>query len=245
MALITGSASGMGACMARLFAAEGAAVVAVDVDPRGGEVAESIRGTGGSAEFVAADVTDPGQVDAAVRAARESFGGLDILVNCAGTAMPFTPIESVTDALWEKTIDVNLRGVFHTCRACAPILKAQRRGSIVNVSSVAGVRARPGLSAYCAAKAGVILFTRALALEMAPFGVRVNALLPGPTDTPMIARFAPDLTPEQARQRFIESVPLGRLASPEEIARAALFLASDEASFVTGACLGADGGRAI
>lgn len=245
MALITGAASGMGASMARLFAAEGAAVLAVDIQPQVGEVARDIRERGEAADFVAADVTDPVQVDAAVRAAVQRLGGLDVLVNCAGTAMPFTPIESVTDELWEKTIDVNLKGVFLTCRASVPIFKAQRRGCIVNVASVAGVRARPGLSAYCAAKAGVILLTRALALEMAPYGVRVNALLPGPTDTPMLPGFAPGLAPQQARERFIESVPLGRLASPEEIARAALFLASDEASFVTGACLGADGGRGI
>lgn len=245
VAFVTGAASGVGEAVARLFAAEGASVVVADISEAGRSVAQSLEARGSSALFVRLDVTRPADVEAAVREAVQRFGGLDVLVNCAGTAMPFTPVESVTDEMWQATIDVNLRGVFHTCRAAVPILKARGQGAIVNVASVAGVRARPGLTAYCAAKAGVILFTRALALELAPHGVRANALLPGPTRTPMLARFTPHLTPEEGGRRFIESVPLGRLAEPEEIARAALFLASDEASFVTGACLGADGGRGI
>src|SRR5438093_753425 len=175
----------------------------------------------------------------------ERYGALDVLFNNAGLAMPFTPIEALDPGLLDALIDVNIKGVFLGCQLAAPIMKAQRRGVIINMGSTAGIRPRPGLAAYNMTKGAVITLSKSLALELAPYRVRVVALCPVATDTPMLPRFMGDVDAQEGRRRFIETIPLGRLNTPNDLARAALWLASDEAEMVTGTAFAVDGGRDV
>jgi 3-oxoacyl-[acyl-carrier protein] reductase len=164
--------------------------------------------------------------------------------------MAMTPVEEVTEEVWCRIMDINAKGIFLGCKYAIPIMKKQGGGVIINTASVSGVRARPGLSAYTASKGAAILLTRGLAIELAPHQIRVNCLNPVAADTPMLPKFiddsgATDKKYEDAKQRFIDTVPMGRLATAQDVARAALFLASDDASFITGVGLEVDGGRAI
>ncbi|HEY8476114.1 MAG TPA: glucose 1-dehydrogenase [Chloroflexota bacterium] len=245
VAVITGAASGFGKASAEVFAREGARVVAVDLNESAGQAAvEAIRAAGGEAVFVRADVSVPADAEAMVRAALERYGRLDVLFNNAGIPMSPTPTEDVSDDLWERLFAVNVRGVWLGCRYAIPVMKAQGGGVIVNTASTAGVRPRPGLVAYAATKGAVITFTRALALELAPHKIRVCAISPVAADTPMLTGFMkPGTDPEEGRKAFLATIPLGRLTKPEDVAYAALYLASDEASHVTGVNLEVDGGR--
>jgi NAD(P)-dependent dehydrogenase (short-subunit alcohol dehydrogenase family) len=223
VAIVTGGASGIGKATVELFAQEGAKVVIGDLPESEGEkIAKEIGAT-----FVATDVGDPKQVERLVRAAVEKFGKLDIMYNN-------------TDELYYKTIRIDLDGVFWGLRYAGKVMTAQKRGAIVNTASVAGIRGSVGLSAYNAAKHGVVGLTRNAALEFAPFGVRVNCVCPGIIDTPLVARAFGHT--EEIRESMHRFHPLGRMGKPIEIAKAVLFLASDDASFVTGHALVVDGG---
>lgn len=246
VALITGASSGMGRAMALLFAKEGAKVSVVDINVAGGqEVVELIKRNDGIAQFISADVTKASDVEQMIKATVNAYTRLDILVNNAGVPMSFTPIEEVDEKLWDKIIAVNMKGIFLGCKYAVPIMKKQGGGVIINTTSIAGVRARPGLNAYSASKGGANLLTKAVAIEVAPSNIRVNAICPVATDTPMLPGFIGDRDLEEGRKAFIATIPMGRLATAEDIAYAALYLASDEASMVTGINLEVDGGRGI
>jgi len=159
--------------------------------------------------------------------------------------MSFTPVEQVDEQLLTRLLDVNVKGVFYGCQVAAPIMKAQRSGVILNMGSTAGIRPRPGLSAYNMSKGAVITLSKSLALELAPYGVRVVALCPVATDTPMLPHFMGDVDPVEGRRRFVESIPMGRLNTSDDLARAALWIVSDDASMVTGTAFEVDGGRDV
>ncbi len=235
VAIVTGGASGIGAATARALAAEGARVVIADVDcERGGAVAEE---TGG--RFEAVDVADDAQVERLVADTARRSGRLDVLVSNA-FATAFGAIASLDRAAWNRTLDVTLTAVFTGLRAAVPVMRAAGGGVVVNVASVSGLAGDRGLAAYNAAKAGVVNLTRTAALELAAAGIRVNAVCPGLIDTPALRRAFGRQPAREALARA--AVPVGRLGRPEEVARAILFLASDEASYVTGTTLVVDGG---
>jgi NAD(P)-dependent dehydrogenase (short-subunit alcohol dehydrogenase family) len=240
VALVTGAASGISRAVAIRFAQEGAAVMAADTSEAGGmETVEQIRAAGGDARFAKLDVSKPEEVTRVVRRTLEEFGDLDILFNGAGILTYGTVLET-TDQAWEKMIAVNLTGTFLCSRAALEHMVAKRRGAIVNVASTTGSHdACAHAAAYVSSKGGVTLLTRSMAIDYARLGIRVNAIGPGPTDTPMLRNA---LTPDQL-DTFAKTFPMGRLGRPEEIAGAALFLASDDASFVTGEVLHVDGGQ--
>jgi 3-oxoacyl-[acyl-carrier protein] reductase len=246
-AVITGGGSGIGRATAVLFAREGARVVIADRDERGGQETEAmIVNAGGQARFIPTDVTRAADVQVMLDLAVREFGGVDVLFNNAGLAMSFTPIEQVPESLLDAILEVNVKGVFLGCQLVAPIMKRQGRGVILNMGSTAGIRPRPGLSAYNMSKGAVITLTKSLALELAPYKIRVVSICPVATDTPMLPTFIGDqVDPEEGRRRFIATIPLGRLNTPDDLARAALWLASDEAEMVTGTAFEVDGGRDV
>jgi NAD(P)-dependent dehydrogenase (short-subunit alcohol dehydrogenase family) len=242
VALITGAASGMGRAAAELFASEGARVVVSDVEAAAGNsVVDAIRAAGGDATFVRADVSDAGDCVAMVRAATETFGGLHVLYNNAGVF----PADDggaldTPEATWERVMEINLKGVWLGCKAGIPAMLASGGGSIVNVASfVALMGAATAQIAYTASKGGVLAMTREIAVEYARQGIRANSLCPGPIQTPLLETLLAD--PERRARRMVH-IPMGRLGRAEELAQAALFLASDESSFMTGASLVVDGG---
>ena len=240
IAIVTGGASGIGHATAQLFAAEGARVLLADYDAKAGEAAaDAIKGRGGEAAFCRVNVADAAQVKPMVECAMSRFGGIDILFNGAGVLHMGTVLE-VTEEQWNRVIGINLTGTFLCCQAVLPHLIARGGGAIVNVSSSVGNQdAGPGMAAYVASKGGVTLLTRGMAIDHAAQKIRINAIAPGPTDTPMLRA---NLNTAQLKE-FLATFPLGRLGRPDEIAQAALFLASDQASFVTGTILAVDGGQ--
>jgi len=246
VALVTGAAGGIGAAIATAMAAEGARVVIADVKDGRSTVA-AIETAGGQALFVACDVADPAQVDAAVAAAVAAYGGLDVLVNDAGISGGSALAHELDVDTWLRTVAVNLTGPFLCVRAAMPHLLASGRGRVVNIASTYGVVGAPLAAAYCATKGGVVNLTRQLAVDYGPLGVRVNAILPGYIDTDM-GGYRAGLGPEGAaaanarRDAAAGLQPLGRQASAEEVASVAVFLAGDESSFMTGAIIPVDGG---
>ena len=245
--IVTGAASGIGWAAAEAFSREGATVVIADLPTsRGQELAQELTAqTRRPTQFVAVDVRDPVQVSRMVALTYEAFGRIDILYSNAGVPMAFTPIEQVTDDYYDLVLAVNLKGVFLGARAVVPYMKRAGRGVILATASTAGVRPRPGLCAYAASKGAVIALTKSLALELAEFGIRVNCVNPVATDTPMLEQFIGDMDKAEGRQIFLRSIPLGRMAQPIDIAAAVLFLASDDASMVTGVAFDVDGGRCV
>ena len=241
VAIVTGAGSGIGRAIALRFAGEGAAVVVNDlVADSAQRVVKEIEAAGGRAQPFPADVSDPRQVEALVREAVARFGRLDVLVNNAAAVVPGA-VEALSDADWRRTQSVTLDGVFYGMRAAIPVMAAQGGGSIVNISSGAAVAGEPGLGAYGAAKAAIVNLTQTAAVENAARGVRINTILPGPIETPPLLA-AVEAT--GGRAGWERQIPCGRLGRPEEMASVALFLASDEASYVHGAALVADGGVA-
>jgi NAD(P)-dependent dehydrogenase (short-subunit alcohol dehydrogenase family) len=241
VALITGAGSGMGRAAAELFAGEGARVVVSDVVDAGASTVDAIRAVGGDATFVRADVSRSDDCVASVQCAMDTYGALHVLYNNAG----IFPADDggaldTPESTWERVMDVNLKGVWLGCKAGIPALLASGGGSIVNVASfVALMGAATAQIAYTASKGGVLAMTREIAVEYARRGIRANALCPGPIQTPLLEELLSD--PERRARRMVH-IPMGRLGRAEELAKAALFLASDDASFMTGAALVVDGG---
>lgn len=240
VAIITGAGSGIGRAAAELFAREGAQVVVADYDAAGAEAtAAGIRQAGGAALAVTVDVADPTQVDELVQAAVGAFGAIDVLFNNAAVLIFGNIVETSFEA-WKRVMQVNLDGVFLVSRAVIPHMIARGGGSIINMSSSTGAHDGNGnAAAYVTSKGGVTLLTRCMAIDHAGDHIRVNAIAPGPTDTPMLRK----IMTQAEMAAFAATFPARRLGKPEEIAAAALFLASDEASFVTGAVFAVDGGQ--
>ncbi len=242
VALITGGASGMGMVASRLFAAEGANVLLTDLaDDAGQTVAKEIESDGGEAAYVHADVSAESDAEAMVAAAVDRFGGLHVLYNNAGVMLADDGSVDSTDAsIWDTTLAINVKGVAFGCKYGIPAMIASGGGSIINVASfVAWMGAATSQTAYTASKGAVLAMTREIAVEYARRGIRCNALCPGPIDTPLLAELLSD--PARRQRRFVH-IPMGRLGRADELAKAALFLACDDSSFMTGASLIVDGG---
>ena len=246
VALVTGAGSGFGEGIARLFAREGAAVVVADINDDGGRrMTEQITGDGGKAVFVHADVTRPDEVRAMVETAVSAFGKLDILVNNAGYSHVNQSMLEVSEAEFDRTYAVNVKAIYLAALEVVPLFRKQGHGCIINTSSTAALRPRPGLTWYNGSKGAANVITKSMAVELAPERIRVNAVCPVIGATGMLETFMGQPDTPELRQKFIESIPLGRMSRPEDVANAALFLASDESEFLTGLCLPVDGGRAI
>lgn len=243
VALVTGAASGIGAETARRLAREGAAVMLSDRDPAGEAVAAAIAAEGFRAEFRPHDVTKEADWEATVAATIAAFGKLNVLVNNAGVAGAGLELLSHTLEDWRRITSINLDGVFLGMRHCGPAMIAGGGGSVINLSSILGKVGMAGASAYCASKGGVLLLTKAAAVEWAPLGIRVNSVHPGFIDTPMVANVIHESeNGNELRERLVAAHPIGRTGVPREIADAIVFLASDESSFMTGGEMVVDGG---
>jgi len=240
VALVTGAGSGIGGAIAGLFARAGAKVVVTDVNPQGGEsVAAGILRQGNEATFMQLDVSDSRQVKQVVAATSARYGRIDVLCNAAAILFIGTALET-SEKQWNRVLAINLTGTFLCCREVLPHMIRQGGGSIINISSSTGAHdAKGNTVAYVTSKGGVTLLTKSLAIDHAEQKVRVNAIAPGPTDTPMLRSV---LSPEQLGA-FAASFPMKRLGQPEELANVALFLASEASSFVTGAIIAVDGGQ--
>jgi len=243
VAIVTGAASGFGAEIAAMFAREGASVVVADIDGDGAKrVAKEI---GDSAAALRCDVTRRADIDASVALARERFGKIDIVVNNAGTTHDNQPLLNVDEATFDRVFAVNVKSIYHMAMAVVPVLRKQGTGGVMlNVGSTAGIRPRPGLTWYNSSKGAVNLMSKSLAVELAPDKIRVNVICPVAGETPLLARFMGADTPEN-RAKFIATIPLGRLSKPADVAKAAVFLASDDAEFITGVEFPVDGGRTV
>jgi 3-oxoacyl-[acyl-carrier protein] reductase len=241
--IVTGAASGFGRAIAETYAAEGARVGVLDIDATG--AAAVAAAIGPAAIALTADVTDGAQVAAAVARAADAFGGVDAVVNNAGWTHRNKPMLEVSEAEFDRVYAVNVKSIFHMAHAVVPLMRGQGGGVILNVGSTAGIRPRPGLTWYNGSKAAVNLLSKSMAVELAPDRIRVCAIAPVMGETALLESFMglPD-TPEN-RARFVASVPLGRLSRPDDVARAALYLASEDAAFLTGVVLEVDGGRCV
>lgn len=244
VAIVTGAGSGFGRGIAQRFAQEGARLVVADIDEAGGEATvQALRESGAKARFVRCDVTRDADFAALAATAKKEFGGVDICVNNAGIAHRIQPIAELPEADFDRVFAVNVKSLFLSVRHLVPLFEAAGSGCFVNIGSVSGTRPRPGSVWYAASKAAAILASRGMAVELADRRIRVNVINPVAGDTPFLNAHGQD-SPE-LRAKFVSTIPLGRLAQPLDIANAAVFLASDEASLVTGACLDVDGGRSV
>jgi 3-oxoacyl-[acyl-carrier protein] reductase len=242
VAIVTGAASGFGRAIAETFAKEGAKVVVADINGQGAR--DVAQGIGAAATHIAVDVSKRADVEAMVGEAAKAFGGLDIMVNNAGTTHRNQPMLDVTEEQFDRIFAVNVKSVYLAALACVPAMELRGGGVIINTASTAGVRPRPGLTWYNASKGAVITMTKSMAAELAPKKIRVCAINPVAGETGLLAEFMGADTPE-IRAKFIASIPLGRLSLPSDVANAALFLASAESSMITGVALEVDGGRCV
>ncbi|MDW3117792.1 MAG: SDR family oxidoreductase [Roseovarius pacificus] len=241
--LVTGAASGFGKGITETYIREGAKVAVVDLNEEGAKaVAKEL---GENAIAVKCDVSKGDQVQAAVDATVEAFGGLDIVVNNAGWTNPNSPLMETDEETFRKIYDINVVSIFHMTKVCVPLWRKSGGGVMLNIGSTAGIRPRPGLTWYNSSKGAVNLMSRSLAVELAPDNIRVNCIAPVMGATALLEQFMgiPD-TPEN-REKFIATIPMGRMSQPRDIANAALYLASDEADFITGVVLEVDGGRTV
>lgn len=246
VAVITGAGSGFGEGMARLFAEEGAKVVIADIDETGGKrVAQVIQQQGGQAMFQKADVSKDAEVKALVDAAVKQFGRVDIMVNNAGYTHRNQPMLNVSEAEFDKVFAVNVKAIFLAARHVVPEMRKQGGGVILNTVSTAALRPRPGLTWYNSSKGAAQTMTKSMAAELAPDKIRVVAVNPVIGDTGMTEQFMGVANTPENRQKFLATIPLGRMSTPKDVARAALFLCSDDAEFLTGVCMEVDGGRCI
>ena len=247
IAVVTGAGSGFGEAIVTRFAREGARVVVADVhEENGRRVASAIAREGGAARFFRTDVSRSADVRAMVDEAVTGFGGLDILVNNAGFSHRMTPLWELSEEEYERVFATNVRGVYLGCKYAVPVMRERGGGAIVNTASIGAVAPRPNITAYNATKGAVLTLTRGLAVEVAPFRIRVNAVNPVAAETGfMKTATGLDTLPDELRRQLVASIPLGRLTEPRDVAAAVLFLASDEADFLTGVCLAVDGGRSI
>jgi NAD(P)-dependent dehydrogenase (short-subunit alcohol dehydrogenase family) len=244
VAIITGAGSGMGRASALMFANEGAKIVAADMNEETGlETVGSIKADGGEAVFVKVDVSNEEDVKRMIQTAVDSFGKLSILFNIAGCPQPTKAFETIENEEWDRIMAVNVKSIFYAAKYSLPELKKEK-GVILNIASVGGELPRPGSLAYATSKGAVINMTRALAVELARYRIRVNCINPGPTDTPMMFKFIPEFN-EDIKKTIGSHTPLGSWVMPEDIANAGVFLASDEASKITGSALSVDSGLRI
>ncbi|MCO8028478.1 glucose 1-dehydrogenase [Brevundimonas diminuta] len=241
-AIVTGGASGFGAGIARRFAEEGARVIVADLNL---QAARALAAELGDADLgVKVDVSSAADVAALAETANRLLGGVDIVVNNAGVGHTPQPLDELSDEAFDRIAAVNMRAIYLMSKAFVPAMKAQGSGAILNIASTGGVSPRPNLTWYNASKGWVITATRAMAVELAPFQVRVNALNPVAGDTPLLKTFMGADTPE-VRAKFLASIPIGRFSTPQDMGAAAAFLCSDDASMITGVALEVDGGRCI
>ena len=240
VAIVTGAARGIGFAIAERLSRAGARVVVADVDEKGAFAAAGrLREGGGEAMEVVADITKPEQVGAMVERAIDAFGKLDVLVNNAGITGRDAALSEITDEDWEQVLKLNLTATFYCCRAAIARMREQRSGAVINVASISGKEGNPNLIPYSVSKAGVICLTKALAKEVIHDGVRVNCVAPAVIETPLLDQLRPE-----AIEYMTTKIPMGRMGKPEEVAAVVHFLASDDASFVTGQCYDVSGGRA-
>jgi len=245
VAIVTGGGSGFGEGIAKRFAQEGAKVMVADINDAGGNrVVAEIQAAGGTAAFCHADVTQDADWAQLVAATVSQFGGLTTVINNAGTTHRNQPMTEVSEALFDRVYAVNVKSLFLSAKHCVPVFRKAGGGVFVNVASTAGVRPRPGLTWYNGSKGAAITTSRSMAVELAPDHIRVCIINPVAGDTPLLGEFMGEDTPE-LRAKFVSSIPLGRLSKPLDIANAALWLASDEAEFITGTCIEVDGGRCV
>jgi len=247
VAIVTGGASGYGAGIVERFAEEGARVVVADLNEAGAQETASRVSADVNKTVVpyVCDVADSSQVKKMVESVNADFGQLDVMVNNAGLGQRPVATDATPDDIFNQLMNVNVRGVHYCCAHAVPIFRAQGGGTIVNTSSAIALTPRPMLAAYAASKGAVSAYTQSLALELATENIRVNALCPVAGDTPMLAEFMGGAESEEARSRFVSSVPMRRLSTPLDVANSAVFLASDEAALLTGVLLPVDGGRSI
>lgn len=246
VAVITGGGSGFGRGMAHLFAQEGARVVVADiVAERAEAVVAEIHALGGSALAVAVDVSDSASMANLAQRSLQEWERVDIFVNNAGVTHKNGPLHQVDEDIFDRVMAVNVKSIYLSAVHVVPLFQRQGGGVFLNIASTAGVRPRPGLTWYNGTKGAVITMTKSMAVELAPYKIRVNAVNPVAGDTPLLPQFMPGEDSPETRQKFIDTIPLGRLSQPLDIARAALFLVSDEAEFITGVCMEVDGGRCV
>ncbi len=246
VAIITGGSSGIGRASACLFAKEGSRVVVADIDDVGGEeTANTVNSSGGEAIFVHTDVTIASEVQSLSRVTVDTFGKIDVLFNNAGRIPRPTAVEDIDESLWDQIYALNVKGVFLMTKYVVPEMKKAGGGVIINTASISGLRPRPNSTAYSSSKAAVIMLTKALAIELAPYNIRANCISPVATDTPMLRQAAEGMGWDKFKKIRENTIPLGHLAKPEDSAYAALYLASDESSMLTGTCINVDGGRGV
>jgi 3-oxoacyl-[acyl-carrier protein] reductase len=243
VAIVTGAAGGFGEGIARLFVAEGARVLIADLD--GDKAQQVATSLGPNAKAVRCDVSLRADVDAAVKACVDAFGAPDIVVNNAGTTHRNQPMLDVDEATFDRVFAVNVKSIYHMTQAVLPLMRERKAGCIVNIGSTAGIRPRPGLAWYNASKGAVNLLSKSMAAELGPEGIRVNAVCPVMGATGLIEQFLGVADTPEARAKIVAGIPLGRMSTPEDVAQATLYLASDAARFITGVELPVDGGRTI